>query len=194
MKSLNTLPSDVLLAVPDGLPVPIDDGACVHLVGLTLPSVVLKSTTENLVDISLIEGWLVIFCYPMTGRPSYSVPEGWVQIPGAAGCTPQACSFRDNYAELEKLNVTVFGLSTQTTDDQQEAVERLHLPYSLLSDSDLLFSKSLNLPMHYVNDLKLTKRVTLIAKDGVIKKCIYPVFPSDKNVEVVISWLIENSE
>ncbi|CAH1206511.1 Peroxiredoxin [Candidatus Nitrotoga sp. BS] len=189
MQNSNKLPTDVLLAIPPDLPVPIDDGACAHIEGLPLPSVALPSTDGNSINLSQVGGWLVIFCYPMTGRPGRSVPDGWAQIPGAAGCTPQACSFRDHFAILQKLNVKTFGLSAQTTDDQLEAAARLHLPFALLSDADLQFSQSLCLPMLHVKDLHLTKRVTLITKDGIIKKCIYPVFPSDKNVEVVIGWL-----
>jgi peroxiredoxin len=189
VQSSNKLPTDVLLTIPPDLPVPVDDGACAHIEGLPLPSVELPSTDGNLVNLSRVGGWVVIFCYPMTGRPGRSIPDGWAQIPGAAGCTPQACSFRDHYATLQSLNVKVFGLSTQTTDDQLEAAARLHLPFTLLSDAVLQFSQSLNLPMLHINDLHLTKRVTLIAKDGIIEKCIYPVFPSDKNVEVVIRWL-----
>jgi len=185
----NGEPTDVLRTVPGDLPVPLDDGACRHLSGLRLPSVSLPSTDGRFVDLSKVDGRLVLFCYPMTGRPGQSIPEGWAQIPGAAGCTPQACSFRDRYEDLRKLRVTIFGLSTQTHTDQLEAAARLHLQYSLLSDSSFQFSQALKLPTFSVNNLTMTKRLTLISKDGIIQHCIYPVFPPDKNVDDVVNWL-----
>ena len=189
MLDLDEPPNDFLRDIPNNLSVPVDDGACNHLEGLTLPSVDLPSTAGGTINPSQIPGWLVIYCYPMTGRPGRVIPDGWVQIPGAAGCTPQSCSFRDYYRELQALNTNVFGLSTQTTKDQLEAAERLHLPFDLLSDESFQFAQKLRLPMFELDGMRLTKRVTLIAKDGNIQKYFYPVFPADKNINEVLVWL-----
>lgn len=185
-------PPDVLRSIPADLPIPIDDGACEHLKNMLMPNVSLWSTDDQEINLSRLSGWNVIFCYPMTGRPGFTIPEGWVQIPGAAGCTPQACSYRNNHSELKRNGVGVYGISTQTSEVQKEASNRLGLPYPLLSDADHSFSSALKLPLLEVGGLKLIKRLTLILKDGVIKKCFYPVFPPDKNVVEVIAWLAEN--
>jgi peroxiredoxin len=174
------------------LPIPLDDGACEHLENRPMPDISLCSVNDQKINVSRIPGWSVIFCYPMTGGPGISIPEGWVQIPGAAGCTSQTCSFRDNYTELKRHNVSVYGISTQVSETQKEAVIRLNLPYPLLSDSDHSLSSALKLPLLEVDCLKLIKRLTLILEDGVIKKCFYPVFPPDKNVVNVLAWLAEN--
>lgn len=139
-----------------------------------------------------LSGWSVIFCYPMTGRPGVPIPEAWVHIPGAAGCTPQVCSYRDNHNELKRNGVSVYGISTQTSEAQKEASNRLSLSYPLLSDANHAFSSALKLPLLEVGDSKLIKRLTLILKDDVIRKCFYPVFPPDKNIVEVIAWLSEN--
>ncbi len=178
--------------LPEDLPVPVDDGACDHLPGAALPSVELPSTAGGSVDPARIPGWVVLYCYPMTGRPDRSLPEGWDEIPGARGCTPQSCSFRDHHRELQELNARVFGVSTQSTEDQAEAAARLHLPFELLSDSAFAFSRALRLPMLEVEGMRLIKRVTLIAKDGNIAKHFYPVFPPDRNIDEVLAWLQEN--
>ncbi|SES12703.1 peroxiredoxin [Psychrobacillus sp. OK032] len=178
--------------LPDNLPEPIDNGACNHLKGKSIPSVKLISTSGNVVDVSRIKGKIVLYFYPLTGKPGESLPVGWDQIPGARGCTPQACSFRDHFKELEQLNTQVFGISTQNTDYQSEVVERLHLPFSLLSDSNLKLANSLSLPLFEVESKLLNKRVTLIIQDGLIIKVFYPVFPPDKNAEEVIEWLSYN--
>ncbi|NJO71175.1 MAG: peroxiredoxin [Oscillatoriales cyanobacterium RM1_1_9] len=128
---------DNLQDLPHDLPVPIDDGACNHLSGQFLPAIVLSSTQGRSVDLSAIPGQVVIYCYPMTGQPGVPLPSGWDEIPGARGCTPQSCSFRDHHQELSQLKTQVFGLSTQSSEYQKEAVERLHLPFELLSDQDL---------------------------------------------------------
>ena len=193
MPSQDVPPKDFLQSIPLDLPISVDDGASTHLEGKKLPNVELPSTSGMLVNCSQIEGWLVIFCYPMTGRPGRILPDGWIDTPGAAGCTPQNCSFRDHYDEFRNLGVMVLGLSTQTREDQAEAVIRLHLPYSLVSDIAFQFSDSLALPMLSIENLRLTKRITLIAKNGVIKKCFYPVFPPDKNVDEVIGWISKNT-
>jgi peroxiredoxin len=182
--------SDNLYELPKDLPVPVDDGACAHLAGMRLPSLALPSTAGRAVDLSALSGRTVVYCYPRTGRPDREVPTGWNEIPGARGCTPQSCAFRDHYRELRALGVTeVFGLSTQDSSYQQEAVARLHLPFELLSDERLAFARALHLPTFDVDGMTLIKRLTLIAQDGVIEKVFYPVFPPDRNAEEVISWL-----
>ena len=185
-------PQDVIFSIPIDLPIPLDDGACDHLENMSIPNVSLWSTDDQEVNLSSLSDWNVIFCYPMTGRPGVPIPEGWVKIPGAAGCTPQACSYRDNYAELKRNSIGIYGISTQKSEVQKEASNRLGLPYPLLSDENNSFSSALKLPMLEVGGSKLIKRLTLILKDGVIKKCFYPVFPPDKNVVEVIAWLSEN--
>ena len=168
MTNLNQLPTD--------LPVPQDDGACNHLVGMSLPNVALLATDGSMVNLSQLPGRLVIYCYPMTGQPNVPLPEGWDQIPGARGCTPQSCAYRDHYQELQALNVNVFGLSVQSTDYQREMATRLHLPFPVLSDALYQFQKALNLPTFEAAGMTLLKRVTLIAiKDG-LRLCITPFF------------------
>ena len=180
---------DKRFELPKNLRVPIDDGACRHLTGLRLPSVTLLSTASRMVDLSRQVGRVVVYCYPRTGRPDVDPPAGWNEIPGARGCTPQACAFRDHYADLHRFNAQVFGLSTQDTHYQREAAERLHLPFVLLSDSALEFAHALQLPTFEVSGLTLIKRLTLIIRDDRIEKVFYPVFPPDKNAEEVINWL-----
>jgi peroxiredoxin len=181
--------TDNVYELPPNLPIPVDDGACDHLPGLRLPSVPLRSTAGQAVDLSRLEGRTVVYCYPRTGRPGQEIPKGWDEIPGARGCTPQSCAFRDHYGELRVLGARVFGLSTQTTDYQREAVERLHLPFELLSDETLAFARALRLPTFEVESMILIKRLTLILLDGRVEKVFYPVFPPDKNAEQVIAWL-----
>lgn len=182
----------VLENLPADLPIPTDDGACDHLLGRQMPNVSLSSTSDKTIGLQGLNGRLVIYCYPMTGRPDTNLPNGWDQIPGARGCTPQSCSFRDHYNELFELDTNIFGLSTQTTEYQKEVKERLHLPYDLLSDKDQQFANALQLPFHFVDSMTLIKRVTLIFEDGIIVKYFYPVFPPDKNIDEVISWLKTN--
>ncbi|QNK63646.1 peroxiredoxin [Pedobacter sp. PAMC26386] len=178
--------------LPKNLPVPADDGACAHLQGLTIPDLSLTATNGEAIALSTIKGRLVIYCYPMTGPAYAALPEGWDAIPGARGCTPQACSFRDHFLELQQLHTRVYGMSTQSTADQAESKQRLHLPFELLSDENLAFTKALNLPLHLVGELKFLKRVTLIFEDGVIVKSFYPVFPPDKNIDDVLEYLKEH--
>ena len=184
--------SDNVYELPKDLPVPQDDGACVHLTGMQLPSVALASTAGDWVDLSKLTGRTVVYCYPRTGRPDQDLLPGWNAIPGARGCTPQSCGFRDHYAELSELGVdTVFGLSTQDTAYQREAAQRLHLPFALLSDERLEFARALDLPMFEVAGLTLIKRLTLVLHAGTIERVFYPVFPPDANAADVIHWLIE---
>jgi peroxiredoxin len=181
---------DNLYEVPEDLLVPVDDGACDYLPGMLLPSVYLGSTTGELVDLSALAGTTVVYCYPLTGRPDLALPEGWDEIPGARGCTPQSCAFRDHHAELQALNARVFGLSTQDTGYQREAAGRLHLPFALLSDEKLEFAGALNLPTFEVEGKTLIKRLTLLVEDGKIETLFYPVFPPGKNAEEVLEWLL----
>ncbi|MFL6009378.1 MAG: peroxiredoxin [Rubrobacteraceae bacterium] len=175
--------------LPNDLPVPEDDGAADHLPGMRLPSVPLASTSGEIVDLSALPGRTVVYCYPMTGRPDRSLPAGWDEIPGARGCTPQSCSFRDHHAELRSLGASVFGSSTQDTEYQREAATRLHLPFTLLSDSDLAFAGTLGLPTFEVDGMVLLKRLTLVIDEGWIEKVFYPVFPPDRSAEEVVEWL-----
>ena len=178
-----------LSELPEGLPEPVDDGACDHLAGMRLPSISLESTAGGPVDLSLLSGRTVVYCYPMTGRPDRDLPQGWDEIPGARGCTPQSCSFRDHHEELSLLGTGVFGLSTQDTGYQQEAVGRLRLPFGLLSDESLEFAGALELPTFRANGAILIKRLTMIIRDGRIEEVFYPVFPPHENAGEVVRWL-----
>lgn len=180
--------------LPPDLPVPEDDGACDHLVGTRLPVLSLPATDGSFVDLSQRQGTTVVYVYPRTGRPNEEMPDGWDDIPGARGCTPQSCAFRDHYAELQELGADVYGLSTQDTEYQQEAVERLHLPFPLLSDEDLRFTRALGLPTFEAAGMTLIKRLTLIVDDGRIEHVFYPVFPPHENADNVIAWLRDRAE
>ncbi len=179
-------------SLPADLPIPHDDGAARHLHGLTLPAISLQATNGGLVNLENLQGRRVIYIYPMTGQPNVALPEGWDAIPGARGCTPQSCSFANHFTQLQALNTGVFGLSSQLTDYQLEAKTRLHLPFELLSDSALLLQSALNLPTFNVSKLTLYKRLTLIVENSQIIKVFYPVFPPDKNIDDVLSWLKTN--
>ena len=181
MTNLNQLPTD--------LPVPQDDGACNHLVGMPLPNVALLATDGSMVNLSQLAGRLVIYCYPMTGQPNVPLPEGWDQIPGARGCTPQSCAFRDHYQELQALHANVFGLSVQSTEYQREMATRLHLPFQVLSDEQYQFQKALNLPTFVAAGMTLLKRVTFISQQGRIEAVHYPIFPSDSDPAWVLDYL-----
>ena len=186
--------SDDVYQLPQHLPRPQDDGACDHLTGMPLPSIALVSTRGQAVDLSCLPGRTIVYCYPRTGRPDQEMPPGWNEIPGARGCTPQSCAFRDHYAEIRALGVQeVFGLSTQDTDYQREAVERMHLPFALLSDHALAFSRALRLPTFEVQGMTLIKRLTLALYAGTIDRVFYPVFPPDANAPDVIHWLVERT-
>jgi peroxiredoxin len=175
--------------LPQNLPVPLDDGAADHLKGKSLPKITLPSTDGGTVELASLTGRFVIYIYPMTGRPGVPLPDGWDVIPGARGCTPQSCSFRDHHLELNDRGVDVFGLSTQDTEYQREVRDRLHLPFQLLSDRSLQLKSAMHLPTFRVQGLDLYKRLTLIIDTGKIEKVFYPVFPPDKNAEEVLAWL-----
>jgi len=177
---------------PSDLPKPEDDGACDHLTGLTLPSLSLPtaSNTSKKVDLSALSGLTICFIYPRTGAPGEVVPDSWNAIPGARGCTPQACSFRDNLPELKQLGVdNIYGLSTQDSDYQKEVQARLHLTYDLLSDCELKFQSALSLPTFEWEGKKVIKRMCLAIEGGKVIKYWYPIFPPDANVYEVITWL-----
>ncbi|MGH6736456.1 MAG: peroxiredoxin [Methyloceanibacter sp.] len=179
-----------LLDLPEDLPCPVDDGACDHLTGMQMPHIRLASTAGRDVDIGALgSGWTILYCYPRTGRPGEALPAGWDAIPGARGCTPEACAFRDHAAELEALGARVFGLSTQTTQYQREMATRLHLPFEVLSDADLTFATALRLPTFEVDGMRLIKRLTLIIRNGMIEHVFYPVFPPDESAAGVVCWL-----
>ncbi|SRR5258706_10526777 len=184
--------SDNIYELPKDLPVPVDDGACDHLPGMQVASVRLESTAGRVVDLAALPGRTVVYCYPRTGRPDVELPAGWNEIPGARGCTPESCAFRDYFGELEALGAGVFGLSTQESDYQREAVKRLHLPFELLSDSDLAFARALRLPTFQIASMTLIKRLTLILRDARVEKVFYPVFPPDRNAGEVAAWLARN--
>jgi peroxiredoxin len=178
------------LSLPDNLPVPQDDGACAHLPGLKMPSFALPTTAGSTVDFSGLTGRSVIFCYPKTGLPGKDPSASWNEIPGARGCTPQSCGFRDEYPSLQRAGVKqVFGVSTQGSAYQQEAADRLHLPYALVSDETLALVHALNLPTFDFEGETLIKRLTLIVDDGVITHVLYPVFPPDQSAAQTLAWI-----
>lgn len=181
IKDLHQLPAD--------LPVPLDDGACDHLPGLRLPRMSLPSTQGGTVDPGSARGTQVLYCFPMLGRPDGPPLVGWNEIPGARGCTPQTCAFRDQHAELRALSANVFGVSAQPFAEQCAAHKRLDLPFALLNDTDLLWAQALRLPTFEYAGQRLIKRLTLIVEEGVICKVFYPVFPPDGNASQVLAWL-----
>ncbi len=186
--------SSELYTLPENLPVPTDDGACAHLPSLQVPPVCLPSTSGRDICLAKLQQRAVLYCYPLTGRPDLQMPEDWDQIPGARGCTVQACNFRDHYRSLQTLQTQVFGLSTQTTAYQREVVERLHLPFELLSDANLALTKALRLPTFEVDSMILIKRLTLVlSPQGQIEKVFYPVFPPAQHADEVVAWLKANS-
>jgi peroxiredoxin len=184
------------LEAPDWskIPAPVDDGAAAHLNGKPLPAVALVSTNDDKVMLSQQPGRIVVFAYPRTGEPGkIGLTDDWDMIPGARGCTPQTCSFRDLAGELKAAGAgRVFGLSTQTTDYQREMVTRLHLPFPVLSDAKLELTKALKLPTMEVAGQTLLKRLALVADHGVITHVFYPVFPPDRNAADVLAWLRAN--
>lgn len=178
-----------VMSLPDDLPVPVDDGAADHLWGLALPSVTLAATDGSRVDLASLPGLSVVYAYPRTGAPGETPDDDWNLIPGARGCTPQSCGFRDHHAEITALGARVFGLSTQSTANQREAAERLHLPFPLLSDAELRLTTALSLPTFEFRGMTLIKRMTLFIRDGWIEDLIYPVFPPDQNANQALAWL-----
>jgi peroxiredoxin len=184
-----------LQQLPADLPRPQDDGGADHLPGTQLPHVALVDTDGQQVDLAALAGRSVVYAYPRTGQPGQPpLAEDWDLIPGARGCTPQACSFRDHHAELTQLGTRVFGLSTQDTAYQAEAVDRLHLPFPLLSDEHLSLTTALRLPTFTVAGQHLLRRLTLVVRDGRVEHVWYPVFPPDTHAAEVVAWLTEHPE
>jgi peroxiredoxin len=176
--------------LPDHLPAPVDDGAADHLQGSAIPALALPSTADRDIDLAAAaRGTLVLYVYPRTGKPGEPLPPGWDGIPGARGCTPQSCAFRDRFGELESLGADVLGLSAQELPDQIEFAERVGLPYPILSDPELSLEAALRLPTFEVAGMRLYRRLTLIARGGLIEKVFYPVFPPDRNATDVVAWL-----
>ncbi len=172
------------------IPPPLDDGAAAHLVGTALAAMAMPATDGTTVDLSALPGRCVVYAYPRTGRPGIANPDGWDGIPGARGCTPQSCAFRDHAQTLRQLGVRhLFGLSTQDMAYQAEAATRLHLPFPLLSDHGLRLTRALRLPTLAVDGMTLLRRLTLVIDDGRITHLFYPVFPPDRSAEDVIAWL-----
>jgi peroxiredoxin len=182
--------------LPDELPVPVDDGATAHLVGLAVPPVRLAGTDGTTVDLAESaarpDSRTVLFIYPMTGRPGVPLPDGWDDIPGARGCTPESIGFRDHHGELVALGVAVYGLSSQSTAYQAELAERIELPFPLLSDESFELAGALDLPTFQANGVRLYKRVTLILRDGHIERVFYPIFPPDVHAAAVTDWIRSN--
>ena len=176
------------------IPAPTDDGATAHLPGMTIPPVSLMATNDTRVTLAGLPGRTIVFAYPRTGEPGkISLVEDWDMIPGARGCTPQTCSFRDLYAELKAAGATqVFGLSTQSNAYQTEMASRLHLPFPVLSDETLELTRALELPTMDVAGLTLIKRLALVIDDARITHVFYPVFPPDRNAGDVLAWLKDN--
>jgi peroxiredoxin len=175
--------------LPPGLPVPADDGAADHLAGMKLPALSLASTAGQIDLPDAAAGTLVLYIYPRTGRPGVPPPDGWDTTPGARGCTPQSCAFRDHRTELAELRATVIGMSAQPLADQVEFVEREHIPYPVASDPDLRLAAALDLPTFEIAGMRLYRRITLIARAARIERVFYPVFPPDRNAADVVAWL-----
>jgi peroxiredoxin len=188
--------SDDLYSLPQELPVPVDDGASDHLLHARVPSIRLLSTAGRWVDLSEQPRLTVVYCYPRTGRPDQNPPGGleeWNRIPGARGCTPQTVAFRDHFPEFQVLGVQLFGLSTQSTTYQQEVVERLKLPFELLSDESLVLTNTMRLPVFEFGGATLNRRLTMVIESGTITKVFYPVFPPDANAAEVLAWFNDRS-
>ena len=182
------------MVLPPGLPVPVDDGAAAHLVGLVVPDIALPATDGRAVSLGRLGSRrTVVYAYPRTGRPGEpSLVDDWDLIPGARGCTPETCGFRDHHAEMQRAGADVFGLSTQDSAYQAELVERLHLPFSILSDEKLTLTHALRLPTFEVTGQTLLKRLTFIIRAGRIEQVWYPVFPPDRHADDVLAWLTAN--
>jgi peroxiredoxin len=186
--------SDNLYELPKDIPMPIDDGACDHLPGSKFPSIPLLSTNGEKIDVAKLSEPVVLYCHPRTGLPDRDPPLGWNEIPGARGCTPQSLAYRDSYDEFKKLGFLVFGMSVQSTEYQKEAAIRLQLPFPLLSDENLALTNEQNLPTFKIESMKFNKRLTLIIHDGVIVKVFYPIFPTNKDPKVVLTWILQHRQ
>jgi len=183
------MPTNEFLTLPPDLPEPADDGAADHLPGSEVPALVLESSQGpvDLAELCAVRG--VVYVYPRTGKPGEPLPEGWNEFPGARGCTPQSCAFRDHAAELAELGARVAGLSAQTLADQVEFAERNHMPFPVVADPDRRLHEALRLPLFEIAGMTLYKRLTFVAERGRIAKVFYPIFPTDRNAGEVVAWL-----
>lgn len=183
------------MVLPADLPVPQDDGAARHLLGSPVPEIPLPATDGRRISLASMRGQrVVVYAYPRTGRPGEApLVDDWDTIPGARGCTPETCGFRDHHAEMRAAGAEVFGLSTQETSYQQELVARLKLPFAILSDADLALTHAWRLPTLEVAGQTLLRRLTLVLRDGVVEHLWYPVFPPDRHAEEVLAWLRANA-
>jgi peroxiredoxin len=182
MSDYTTLPTD--------LPVPEDDGAADHLPGTSMTDLALTATDGRSINLASLVGTTIVYLYPRTGVPDVPLPEGWDLIPGARGCTPESCGFRDHFDELRTAGASaVFGLSSQTSEYQREAVDRLHLPFAMLSDTAFELADALRLPTFETAGMRLYRRLTLVIRDGRIEHAFYPVFPPDTHAATVVDWL-----
>ncbi len=188
MTDINTNP----MVLPDNLPRPVDDGGADHLTGMRVPDLALRATSGELVNLSTLPRRTIVYAYPMTGVPNVALPEGWNDIPGARGCTPQTLAFQDQKDEVSALGADVFGLSTQTPEYQKELVDRLGLSFSILSDAEFKLTDALRLPTMTVDDMVLLKRLTLVIENGKVEHVFYPVFPPNQAAADVITWLRKN--
>lgn len=183
-------PKDLEVVDWSRVPAPLDDGSADHLSGMLMPAIALPSTGGRAVQLAWLSGWSVIFFYPMTGRPDRPLPEGWDAIPGARGYTPQSCAFRDLAQALASVGLSkIYGVSTQSSEYQCEAANRLHLPVDLLSDEKLRLTEALQLPRMEVSGMILIKRLTLILHNAKIEKVFFPVFPPDSNAAAVLEFM-----
>lgn len=181
-------------SLPPDLPVPEDDGAADHLPGMQVPALELPSTVGGAVELAaLAAGLLVAYVYPRTGTPGQPSPEGWDDIPGARGCTPQSCAYRDSLAEFDRLGAIVVGISAQSSAEQREFAAREDIPFPLLSDSRVLLAGALGLPTFEAAGMTLYRRLTFVAERGEIVKTFYPVFPPDRDAAAVLSWLTHST-
>lgn len=184
-------------ALPDDLPVPNDDGAADHLPGQPVPELTFSASDGTQVDLALLgAGRTIVYLYPLTGRPRVELPTGWDLIPGARGCTPESCGFRDHYTELRQAGAErLFGMSSQDPDYQAEAVNRLQLPFSMLSDPEFALADALKLPTFSANGHdRLYSRLTLVIRNGLIETAFYPIFPPNEHANEVRAWLQANPD
>ena len=175
--------------LPEGLPAPVDDGAVDHLPGVPIPDVVLPSTTGDVALADLAAERLVLYVYPQTGPPDHPIPPGWDELPGARGCTPQSCGFRDHAAELAAFGARVAGVSSQSPAEQQEFATRSGMPFPIISDEQFVLAATLSLPTFEFDGTRFYKRLALIAENRAVAKVFYPVFPPDRNAADVLEWL-----
>lgn len=182
------------MTLPANLPAPRDDGAAAHLLGSRVPDIALAATDGRQISLRSIQRVrVVVYAYPRTGRPGEApLVEEWDLIPGARGCTPETCGFRDHHAELQAAGAEVYGLSTQDTDYQRELVGRLNLPFPILSDAELELTRAMGLPTFEAAGQTLLKRLTLVVRDGRVDHVWYPVFPPDRHAAEVVAWLTAN--